>query len=79
MRYKGVDSIPELEEFAGKSVKIGSCAFDGYKYTWAIVSIETLEGDLHISNGDYIIKGVKGEFYPCKPDVFEASYELVEE
>jgi hypothetical protein len=28
--------------------------------------------------GDYIIKGIKGEFYPCKPDVFEATYELVE-
>lgn len=39
--------------------------------------IPTLEGE-HIANeGDYIIKGVKGEFYPCKPDVFELTYEPV--
>lgn len=37
--------------------------------------VETLEGFLHISDGDWIIKGVKGEFYPCKPDIFEATYE----
>jgi hypothetical protein len=37
--------------------------------------IDTLEGR-HIANlGDYIIKGVKGEFYPCKPDIFKATYE----
>lgn len=40
--------------------------------------IETLEGDMHASIGDYIIKGIKGEFYPCKPDIFEASYERIE-
>lgn len=37
--------------------------------------IHTLEGDHHASPGDYIIKGVNGEFYPCKPDVFEKTYE----
>lgn len=40
--------------------------------------IETLEGDMTVSHGDYIIKGVQGEFYPCKPDIFEATYELAE-
>jgi len=40
--------------------------------------IETLEGDHRISNGDYVIKGIKGEFYPCKPDIFEATYEGAE-
>jgi len=35
----------------------------------------TLEGDLRASVGDYIIKGVQGEFYPCKPDIFEQTYE----
>lgn len=39
--------------------------------------IKTLEGDLHLSAGDWIIKGVKGEFYPCKPDIFNATYEAV--
>lgn len=41
------------------------------------VIIPTLEGEMTAQDGDYIIKGVKGEFYPCKPDIFEATYEPV--
>ena len=41
--------------------------------------IKTLEGVMHANPGDWIIRGVKGEFYPCKPDIFEATYEPVEE
>ena len=41
--------------------------------------IKTLEGNHHASIGDYIIKGVKGEFYPCKPDIFENTYDIVDE
>lgn len=37
--------------------------------------VSTLEGDIYASVGDWIIKGIKGEFYPCKPDIFEATYE----
>lgn len=40
--------------------------------------IATLEGKHKVSVGDYIIQGVKGEFYPCKPDIFELTYEQVE-
>ncbi len=43
------------------------------------ITIHTLEGDLKADIGDYIITGVKGEQYPCKPDIFEQTYELVEE
>lgn len=39
--------------------------------------IKTLEGDHHASVGDYIIKGVNGELYPCKPDIFEKTYDIV--
>lgn len=39
--------------------------------------INTLEGKMEMSWGDYIIKGVKGEFYPCKPDIFELTYEKI--
>lgn len=39
--------------------------------------IHTLEGDMRADYGDWVIKGVKGEFYPCKPDIFEQTYELV--
>ena len=45
-------------------------------YEW--IDIPTLEGTMHASIGDYIIKGVRGEFYPCKPDIFRATYEAVE-
>jgi hypothetical protein len=41
------------------------------------MTIKTLEGDMTANVGDYIIKGVKGEFYPCKPDIFEQTYEPV--
>lgn len=44
-----------------------------------VIVISTLEGDMTASVGDYIIKGVKGEFYPCKPDIFEATYEECDE
>ncbi|QDX94338.1 hypothetical protein EEL31_08835 [Brevibacillus laterosporus] len=40
--------------------------------------IETLEGKMRAEIGDWIITGIKGEKYPCKPDIFEATYELVE-
>lgn len=39
--------------------------------------ITTLEGELIVSPGDYIIQGIKGELYPCKPDIFEQTYEPV--
>ena len=39
------------------------------------MDIETLEGTMHASVGDYIITGVRGEQYPCKPDIFEQTYE----
>lgn len=43
------------------------------------IYIDTLEGEMTASKDDWIIQGVKGEFYPCKPDIFEATYEKVEQ
>ena len=40
--------------------------------------VKALEGDMHVSVGDYVICGVNGELYPCKPDIFEKTYEAVE-
>lgn len=48
----------------------GVCRFDGNRWY-----IETLEGSLNITEGDWIIRGVKGEYYPCKQDIFEQTYE----
>lgn len=43
----------------------------------AYIAIDTLEGTMKATSGDYVIKGIINEFYPCKPDVFEDSYEYV--
>ena len=43
------------------------------------LTIKTLEGNMIANIGDWIIKGVKGEYYPCKPEIFEATYELIEQ
>ena len=48
-----------------------------YKKYKKKVVIQTLEGEMVISFGDYIIKGIKGEYYPCKPDIFEETYDRV--
>lgn len=42
------------------------------------LDIPTLEGVMKVSPGDYIIRGVQGEFYPCKPNIFEDTYEVVD-
>jgi hypothetical protein len=54
-----------------------SCYFTSYG-TVKDLFIDTLEGDMQATVGDYIIKGVEGEFYPCKPKIFELTYEIVE-
>ena len=63
------NNLSDIETFIGRSVK--------NKETTIV--IRTLEGDMEASIGDYIIKGVNGEFYPCKPDIFDKTYEEVKE
>jgi hypothetical protein len=53
-------------------------AQEKHYYPDGTVVIRTLEGDMVADVGDWIIMGVAGEFYPCKPDIFEATYEAVE-
>ena len=43
-----------------------------------VLTVSTLEGDLKVNPGEWIIRGVKGELYPCKPDIFAQTYELAE-
>ena len=50
-----------------------------YEASDVYAAIVTLEGKMRISSGDWVIRGVKGEFYPCKADIFEATYEPVED
>lgn len=68
------ERVQELIEFThGNFTPHG----DPEYYMYAI--IQTLEGEHYAEIGDYIIKGVQGEFYPCKPDIFNTTYEAVEE
>ena len=62
--------IKSLDEHGGKVVFLGIPPHE--------VSIETLEGTMKANFNDWVIKGAKGELYPCKPDIFEATYEVVE-
>ena len=58
----------------------GSGAYIDYsEYQLGVIKIPTLEGTMDARVDDYIIKDIKGEFYPCKPDIFELTYEKVEE
>lgn len=61
-------NLEEIEEFVGGDLAI---------HPEGGVVIATLEGAMRASIGDYIIKGVQGEFYPCKPDIFAKTYEGV--
>ena len=67
------DRITEIHEFmGGDTIRVNYEDKDN-----PYLKIETLEGIMKASVGDYIIKGVNGEFYPCKPDIFEKTYERV--
>ena len=65
-------------QWAVEALHSGILYFD-FNFEQGGLFIKTLEGNHHVSVGDYIIKGVKGELYPCKPDIFELTYELVED
>ena len=58
--------------------KIITHSFGKHEPEKAWCEIRTLEGTMIADQGDFIIKGVQGELYPCKPDIFEATYEIVE-
>ncbi|WP_017728508.1 hypothetical protein [Halalkalibacterium ligniniphilum] len=66
----------EIERFVDKP--LDKLKVMGERETVALF-IETLEGEMTANVGDYIIKGINGEFYPCKPDIFEKTYEVVKE
>lgn len=72
IEFKGFDNIEEVQEFMRGNVRIQfppECDI--------VLLIETLEGVMVANVGDYIIKGVKGEYYPCKAEIFHESYEEV--
>lgn len=82
MQWDGTRACKELIEEVFYDLETNSVElplvgdWDGKTYlSWTIY---TLEGLIDASPGDWIIRGIKGEHYPCKPDIFEATYEAVE-
>ena len=73
IQYNGIN-ITEVEDFVGAKLPTVWLSVEDTQ-----LIIPTLEGDMKVSKGDYIIKGIKGEFYPCKPDVFKQSYNMIKE
>ena len=67
----GLSYVPEWAE---KSIEDGIMFYEDWD-----LFIKTLEGRMLADVGDYIIQGVQGEIYPCKPDIFKATYDFVEE
>lgn len=82
----GIDNIPDwfMDRVTdGKAIlrcnAPDNCHIEQRKDYWTWCEVVTLEGVMVGGHGDYIIKGVAGEIYPCKEEIFKATYELVEE
>ncbi|MCG2397658.1 hypothetical protein K4V26_05690 [Staphylococcus epidermidis] len=71
MQFKDMGNVDDIETWTNLK------AVYDYGNDGKVMYIDTLEGIMTANIGDYIVKGVNGEFYPVKPDVFEKSYELL--
>lgn len=87
MKYRKKPVVIEAIRWTGNNANeiadfcINDYYFSNYDFTDTLkrkLMIMTLEGNMSAEIGDYIIKGVNGEFYPCKPDIFEKTYEAVD-
>ena len=81
VQWNGLN-LEEIKEFVGGSLiyEISDAAWKvGKGAPTVYMEIKTLEGNHVCTEGDYIIKGVQGEFYPCKPDIFKQTYEQLGE
>lgn len=74
-----VDPMPDwfMDKVTENKAILRNCDYRRYDLSEAYCEIETLEGTMIANGGDYIIRGVQGEIYPCKPDMFEQTYEKV--
>lgn len=78
-KYRKKPVVIEAVEWTGENVKEMNEFFEPHLTSVnGSLLIKTLEGDMMCGVGDFLIKGVAGEFYPCKPDIFEKTYELVD-
>lgn len=84
MKYRKKPVVIEAVQWTGNNIAevaefMDTCKAFHINSSSKSIIIETLEGAMTASKEDYIIKGVQGEFYPCKPDIFTSTYEKVEE
>jgi len=82
MKYKSKPKVIDAIQWTGKNLEeiinfVGESLMPIERRMDYDLKIKTLEGVHTADRFDYIIKGIKGEFYPCKPDIFELSYELL--
>lgn len=79
-KYRSKPVIKEAIQWTGKNTEevMNFTSNKAMINQESVLTISTLEGVMSAVEGDYIIKGLMGEFYPCKPDVFEKSYEEIE-
>ena len=78
-KWTGGPDQTEDPEWSVAAVQNGTIRFHDAGSPFVKMIISTLEGEMIARRGDYIIKGIQGEIYPCKPDIFEATYDPVEE
>lgn len=75
MQFSNINSVEDISSWAEGKIKHKV----SHKFNIGYMYIETLEGTMTASLGDYIVKGVDGEFYPVKPDIFEQTYEVLKQ
>lgn len=78
MKFRKKPVVVEAEQFWENSVDGWPLGVYKNSSSPTGFAIDTLEGSYHVTEGDWIITGVKGEKYPCKPDIFFATYEGVD-
>lgn len=78
MLYDGTNGAEVVKWVRAGGYRASLRGGDGGGSLGATIGIQTPEGVIWASPGDYVIRGVAGEFYPCKPDIFDATYEVVE-
>lgn len=82
MKYRKKPVVIEAIQWAANIDSFNEIKNFGAPISWNYIddhlNVETLEGVMRCNVWDYVIKGVKSEFYPCNPDIFEMTYELVE-
>ena len=77
--FKWTGDLEQAEDpmWVIEAIKSGKIYFEDVRIASVTMKIKTLEGVMTARHGDYIIRGIAGEIYPCKPDIFERTYDII--